>query len=58
MAKEKIRRIRGGETMFLNTIFALFILMIVRTIWLLRKENKSKGGKPIIRKHFNGRFYW
>ena len=27
----------------LNIIFSLFCLMIVRTIWLLRKENKKKG---------------
>ena len=28
----------------LTLIFALFCLMIVRQIWLLRKENKSKKG--------------
>jgi len=37
----------------LDIIFALFLLMIARTAWLLRKE---KGGKPM--KHFNGRFKW
>jgi TRAP-type C4-dicarboxylate transport system permease small subunit len=37
----------------LNIIFALLCLRIVRQIWLLRKENKSKGGRPM--KH-NGRF--
>ncbi|MCK4448184.1 MAG: hypothetical protein KAW56_14020 [Candidatus Marinimicrobia bacterium] len=39
----------------LTIIFALLCLMIVRTIWLLRKEN-NKGGRRM--KHFNGRFYW
>ena len=29
----------------LNLIFTLFCLMTVRTIWLLRKENKKKGVK-------------
>lgn len=29
----------------LNIIFSLICLMIVRTIWLLRKENKKKGVK-------------
>ena len=28
----------------LTLIFTLFCLMIVRQIWLLRKENKSKKG--------------
>ena len=28
----------------LTLIFTLFCLMIIRTIWLLRKENKSKEG--------------
>jgi len=43
--------------MFLNLIFAIFILMIARIAWLLRQENKSKGGRPM-GKHFNGRFFW
>jgi len=30
-------------TIALTVIFALFCLQIVRTIWLLRKENKKKG---------------
>ena len=38
----------------LTLIFALFCLMIVRQIWLLRKANK--GGERM--KHFNGRFFW
>jgi len=54
--------------MFLNIIFALFILMIVKTAWLLHKENEvvevticdlkitHEGGRPM--KHFNGRFFW
>ena len=29
----------------LNIIFTLICLMIVRQIWLLRKENKRKGVK-------------
>ena len=29
----------------LNLIFSLIVLMIVRTIWLLRKENKKKEVK-------------
>lgn len=43
--------------MFLNLIFTLFVLRIIKEIWILIKENKSnKGGKPI--KHYNGRFHW
>lgn len=42
----------------LNLIFSLCCLMIVRTIWLLRQENKSKGGRPMKRRHYNGRFFW
>jgi len=41
--------------MFLNIIFTLFVLMIARTAWLLRKE---KGGKPMKRRYFNGRYIW
>ena len=41
----------------LTVIFALFCIMIIRTIWLLRQENKSKGGRRM-GKHFNGRFFW
>lgn len=37
--------------MFLNLIFALFVLMIARTIWLSIKE-KKKGGRPIRYRHF------
>ncbi|MCK4328287.1 hypothetical protein KAX02_00435 [candidate division WOR-3 bacterium] len=33
----------------LTIIFALFCLMIVRTIWLLRKENNKKGVKDYIK---------
>ena len=51
----------------LYLILGLFIIMIIRTSWLLIKEKKKErryikrvrnmeGGKPI--KHFNGRFYW
>jgi len=39
--------------MFLNIIFALFLLMIARTAWLLHKE---KGGMPV--KQSNGRYKW
>ena len=42
--------------MFLNLIFTLFILKIIKEIWLLINERPNKGGKPI--KHYNGRFYW
>ena len=57
----------------LTVIFALFCGMIIRTIWLLQKENKKKGvriynrepmkmsiGERLRRKHkhFNGRFFW
>ena len=41
MAKEMI--------VALNIIFTLSVLMIVRQIWLLRKENKSKKG---VKSHF------
>ena len=41
--------------MFLNLIFALFILMIARTAWLLHNEKSKKGGD---RKYFNGRYKW
>ncbi|MCK4446013.1 MAG: hypothetical protein KAW56_02920 [Candidatus Marinimicrobia bacterium] len=41
----------------LTLIFALFCLMIVRTIWLLRQENKIKGRRSM-GKHYNGRFFW
>ena len=37
----------------LRIIFALFLLMIARTAWLLRKE---KGGMPM--EHSNGRYKW
>ena len=60
--KEKIKNIhfRGGGKLMpremmiaLSLIFALFLLMIARTDWLLRKE---KGGKPM--KQSNGRYKW
>jgi len=35
----------------LTLIFGLFILMIARTIWLLRKENESKKGVKSYFKH-------
>ena len=38
----------------LNLIFTLFVLMIVRTIWLLRKEKKRKE----VKSHFDGRYRW
>jgi len=41
--------------MFLNIIFGLFVLMIARIAWRIRNE---KEGKPMKRKHFNGRFFW
>ena len=37
----------------LDIIFMLFVLMAVRTAWLLRKE---KGGRPM--KQSNGRYKW
>ena len=44
--------------MFLNLIFTLFVLKIIKEIWILIKENKSdKGDKPI--KHFGSKgFRW
>jgi len=37
----------------LRIIFALFVLMAVRTAWLLHKE---KGGMPM--EQANGRYKW
>jgi len=57
--------------MFLNIIFALFLLMIARIAWRIHKENeaqrildilegkyeeKEKGGMPM--EHSNGRYKW
>ncbi len=42
-------------TVALSIIFWLFVVMIIRTAWLLRKE---KGGRRMKQGHFNGRFFW
>jgi len=39
----------------LNIIFALFLLMIARIAGRIHKE---KGGMPMKRRYFNGRYKW